>query len=137
MVAGCLVLHAGFAVEPSRAGTRIWKDPNGTTRMSNIETLMPAKTNAPEKAARPAPGNDRRKAGTTWRNRPLRTPDRAEQRANAAIEQLAERNRLLLELKDWFLRLTEDPELIYDTGFIAWVRSIWARTPPVEVRQTH
>jgi len=134
-ITGCVLLGLWGVPVPALADSYTWTNQNGVTRMSNIETLFPEQKKIQVDPALPPPApTSRVRAFTEGDSRPPKT-DRELERAMAFVENLADRNQKVLELKEWFVRIMNNPKLFYDPAFVEWMKSIKGRELPATFRQ--
>jgi hypothetical protein len=98
--------------------------------MSNIETLFPQDRRRQADAEAEQPAAASTSIGVTRTNKSTAQTDAAMERVQAAVENLSERNRNVLELREWFVNIMNDPKLFYDPAFVEWMKGIVGRQLP-------
>ena len=117
-----VVFALGSTAGPLLAGSHTWQDTKGVLQMSNIGTLVPKENRIPSPPARTAPKTRDQAPSPDLRSQSA--TDAEIERVQTAIDQLQDRNRKVLELKQWFFKLMNDPNQFYDPSFIDWLRRI-------------
>jgi hypothetical protein len=110
------------AAGPLLAASYTWQDADGVLQMSNIDTLVPE-----EKRIQPAPKQPRpesRAQAPSPVPRPPTGTDLELERVQTAIVRIEDRNRKVLELKQWLFKLLDDPQQFSDPSFIEWLKNI-------------